>query len=86
MCNRYTAPEAEAIERYWRITGRNLPRWGKRLVFPHAPGPSILRWACQDGGDTQELAVGRLNTESVRDGNLAAWRILDKSHILSRIH
>ena len=57
MCNRYTAPEAEAIERYWSITGRNLPQWGRRLVFPHAPGPFIRR--ARDGGEgARELVLG----------------------------
>lgn len=58
MCNRYTAPEDEAIERYWRITGRNRLRWEKNLVFPHAPGPFIRR-ARHDAGYSRELVVGQ---------------------------
>lgn len=55
MCNRYVAPDAAAIERFWHIGGRNPPRGWASEIYPRAPGPFIR--AGRDG--TRELVIGQ---------------------------
>jgi putative SOS response-associated peptidase YedK len=56
MCNRYTPPEAAAIEREWHIGRSQRPDW-PRIVFPRSPGPFIRRKRDSEGYEL-ELFVG----------------------------
>jgi putative SOS response-associated peptidase YedK len=56
MCNRYTAPDEAAIERYWHFGRDN--QWRGSGVFPRSPGPFIRRTR-DDTGYSRELVVGQ---------------------------
>lgn len=56
MCNRYTAPDEAAIERYWHVGRDN--QWRGSGVFARAPGPFIRR-ARDDSGYKREMVVGQ---------------------------
>jgi len=55
MCNRYVAPAAGDIERYWNLRPENGGRMAE--VYPRAPGPFIR--SATDGGAGRELVVGQ---------------------------
>jgi len=56
MCNRYTAPDEAAIERFWHVGRSN--QWRGSGVFPRSPGPFIRRQR-EDAGYSRELVVGQ---------------------------
>lgn len=57
MCNRYTPPQAQDIERAWHI-GRDAPnRWWDAVVFPRGNGVFIRR-SRDDPGYSRELVGG----------------------------
>ena len=60
MCNSYTTPTEDDIERYWRIDRRS-PGWWKDVptgVYPRAPGLFIRR-ALDEPGHAREAVAGQ---------------------------
>lgn len=58
MCNRYTPPDEQDIERAWHVGHRNPQREWKDALFPRAQGPFIRRTR-HDVGLSRELVVGQ---------------------------
>lgn len=58
MCNRYTSPTEDAIERAWRVGRENPIRWWDEVLFPRGRGPFIRR-ARDDAGYSRELVAGQ---------------------------
>jgi putative SOS response-associated peptidase YedK len=58
MCNRYTTPEENEVERFWRVGRGNQPPLWPRGVFPRTPG-TFIRRARDDAGYSRELVVGQ---------------------------
>jgi hypothetical protein len=57
MCNRYTTPDAAAVEREWHIGRSDRPDW-PRMVFPRAQGPFLRRHRAAAAYE-RELVVGQ---------------------------
>lgn len=58
MCNRYTPPEEEEIEREWHVGRQSPSRWWDDVLYPRGQGPFIRR-ARDDAGYSRELVVGK---------------------------
>lgn len=56
MCNRYVAPDAAAVERYWHVGARQP--WRGAEIFPRAQGP-FIRAARDDSEASREVVVGQ---------------------------
>jgi len=58
MCNRYTPPALQDIEREWAVGRPNPLRWWDEVLFPRGTGPFIRR-ARESASYERELVAGQ---------------------------
>ncbi len=58
MCNRYTTPQENEIERLWHVGRDQAGRWWDEVLFPRGSGVFIRR-SKDDAGYSRELVKGQ---------------------------